>query len=97
MDNLQNTECLIAHIPEYMSATFYDKLPESSRSILKRIPGLTINILNQNPQIMPPPDAVQKLFDLSLKVTQTLAFREKKYTGVGEPVPYANNNSVQLP
>ena len=77
MDNLQNTECLIAHIPEYMSATFYDKLPESSRSILKRIPGLTINILNQNPQIMPPPDAVQKLFDLSLKVTQTLAFREK--------------------
>lgn len=77
MDNLQNTERLILHIPEYMSAAFYDKLSESNRNILKRIPDLTINILNQNPQIMPPSDAVQNLFDLSPKVTQTLAFRDK--------------------
>lgn len=77
MGNLQNTERLIIHIPEYMSGAFYDKLPESSRGVLKKIPALTINILNQNPQIMPPTDETQKLFELTPKVTQTLAFRNK--------------------
>lgn len=77
MENLDNIERLIIHIPEYMSCDFYDKLPADSRSVLKKVPDLMINILNQNPLVMPSSRAVQKLFELTSKVTQTLAFREK--------------------
>ena len=84
MDNLHDTEHLIIHIPEYMAACFCDKLPETSRRILQSIPDLTINILNQNPKIMPPSDAVQKLFELTLHVTQTLAFRERNIQEIAD-------------
>lgn len=77
MDNLQDVGHMVIHIPEYMASFFCDELPEESRRILQNIPDLTINILNQNPEIMPPSDTVQKLFELTRHVTQTLAFREK--------------------
>ena len=77
INNIQNTENLILHISEYMADKFYAGLSSQDIGILQNIKNLRINILNQNPQLLPEISKLQKLFLLSSHITQTLAFKEK--------------------
>lgn len=61
------------HIPEYLATAFYPSLPEKSRKLLRALPNLHINILNQNILLMPEPLRLARLFSLAAQVTQTTA------------------------
>lgn len=66
---------VILHIPEYLAGRFVSCLSGVHRRLLHSLQHLHLNILNQNMQLMPPPEAVRPLSSLSPRVTQTLAFR----------------------
>ncbi len=76
--NINDKSELVIHIPEYMSGAFYSKLSELDKKKLIKVDDLKINILNQNPMLLPPADKVGDLFLLTNDVTQTLAFKTKK-------------------
>lgn len=78
INSFTNLSELIIHIPEYLSNSFFDNISPNDRTKLLKIPSLRINILNQNPQLMPNPKAIEPLFKLTKKITQTLAFKDKK-------------------
>jgi D-ribose pyranose/furanose isomerase RbsD len=69
---------LVFHIPEYAIARIaYGLIPH--KAALNRVSEFTINILNQNMELMPPPEITASLYTLSPNlITQTTA--HKRYT-----------------
>ncbi len=70
--NSKNAQEIILHIPEFLSADFYKTLNKKEKIFLKS-KNLQINILNQNINLMPEPDKLKDLFNLTNNVTQTIA------------------------
>ncbi len=70
--NAENAKEIILHIPEFLSADFYKTLNKKEKIFLKS-KNLQINILNQNINLMPEPDKLKDLFNLTNNVTQTIA------------------------
>ncbi len=68
-----NLEHLIIHVPELLVPDLPAELRAAPRKRLKTIPNLHINILNQNIQKMPGPEAVDKIKRFTRKVTMTTA------------------------
>ena len=64
---------IIIHIPEYLAGKFVGRLSRRQKEILKSIPALQINILNQNIDLMPSREMLEGLFELTPTVTQTTA------------------------
>ena len=76
VNNAENVQEMILHIPDYYSSDFYNDLSKQDVKFLKSIPHLQINILNQN--ILAMPDSVEKLdnlYKLTQNITQTIAHR----------------------
>ena len=72
VQNANNVEKLILHIPEYFAGKFYKALKKDEIKFLKGIKDLHINILNQNIQLMPEPKELKSLYKLTNNVTQTI-------------------------
>lgn len=70
--NINNTEKLILHIPEYFAGKFYKTLTQEEKEKLKSIPDLQINILNQNIELMPSQKKLNNLYKLTKNITQTI-------------------------
>jgi hypothetical protein len=68
----KSLESLMIHIPEYLVPSILLQLSRHSKR-LKSIKSLTINILNQNIMLMPPPEEIEKLKKLTPLITQTTA------------------------
>lgn len=71
--NAKNVKEMILHIPEYYSQEFYSDLGESDIKFLKSIKKLHINIMNQNIELMPEPEGIKNLYELTSQITQTTA------------------------
>lgn len=74
VSNAKNCKHFILHIPEYYVPKFCKVLNKKDKKFISQIPNLHINILNQNIELMPPPQDIQGLFEFSKNVTQSLAF-----------------------
>lgn len=72
VQNMGNAKKVILHIPEYFGGKFYKALKPSERAVLKSVPDLQINILNQNIELMPPQKELDNLYKLTKNVTQTI-------------------------
>lgn len=70
--NAKNVEKLTLHIPEYYAGKFYKALKKDEIKFLKGIKDLHINILNQNIELMPEPQKLKGLHNLTDNVTQTI-------------------------
>ncbi|WP_018969617.1 hypothetical protein [Rubritalea marina] len=64
---------LYLHIPEYASAEFYAELDDELKSYLKSVDQLSINLLDQNIQLMPEKELFEDLYKLTENVTQSVA------------------------
>lgn len=73
VDNANNLDEMILHIPEYSAGNFYNTLSEKDIEFLKSIKNLHINIMNQNIELMPEPEKLKDLYKLTNNITQTLA------------------------
>lgn len=73
INNANSVQEMVLHIPEYYADDFYDNLNEKEINFLQSIPNLQINILNQNIDLMPEPQALQNLYKLTDNITQTIA------------------------
>lgn len=73
VDNANNLEEMILHIPEYYADDFYNDLTEKDIEFLKSIKKLHINIMNQNIELMPEPEKLKDLYKLTNNITQTIA------------------------
>lgn len=71
--NIGNKEEVILHMPESHVDIFKKNLSQKDIKILKKIPNLQINLLNQCIDAMPPKEELSWLFDLTHNVTQTVA------------------------
>ena len=79
MEILQNKEKVILHIPECDilnpetgEEMFKNRLTEEDKEVLKKIPDLQINIVNQQIEKMPDKSKFDFLFYLTKRVTQTV-------------------------
>lgn len=70
---MHSAQSVIIHIPDYFAGKFTSSLSVKEKNILKAIPELHLNILNQNIELMPSPDKTFSLFELTTHVTQTTA------------------------
>ena len=73
IDNANNLDDMILHIPEYSAGNFYNTLSEKDIEFLKSIKNLHINIMNQNIELMPEPEKLKDLYKLTNNITQTIA------------------------
>lgn len=73
VDNANNLEEMILHIPEYYSDDFYNDLTKKDIKFLKSIKNLHINIMNQNIELMPESYKLKNLYKLTNNITQTIA------------------------
>ena len=73
VDNTNNLDEMILHIPEYYADDFYNDLTEKDIEFLKSIKKLHINIMNQNIELMPEPEMLKDLYKLTNNITQTIA------------------------
>lgn len=73
VDNANNLNKMILHIPEYYIKDFYKNLQKKDIDFLKSIQNLHINILNQNIELMPKRSELGDLYKLSRNITQTIA------------------------
>lgn len=73
IDNANNLDEMILHIPEYYADDFYNDLTEKDIEFLKSIKNLHINIMNQNIELMPEPEKLKDLYKLTNNITQTIA------------------------
>jgi hypothetical protein len=73
MQHATNLEKIVLHIPEYAAGNFADKCSKKQRKFIQHIPKVHINIMNQNIELMPPPEKLQKLRQLTSNITQTTA------------------------
>lgn len=72
-NNCKNLNELIIHIPELYAKDFYRKLKPVDRKFLKSIKKLHLNIMNQNIELMPNPQSLKELLNLTDNITQTIA------------------------
>ena len=70
--NMQNAKKVILHIPEYCADKFYSSLKSGEIKMLKEIEDLQINILNQNIELMPEPEKLKELYNLTDNISQTI-------------------------
>lgn len=61
------------HIPEYAVDMFCEFLSEDEKTFLKSLEKLSINILNQNVELMPRIQEIQRLHELTPHITQSVA------------------------
>lgn len=73
MRQFPNPEKLLIHIPEYYSSNIFSSEKSCEVQYIKRASSLHINILNQNIEFMPEPQALQHLYSLAHNLTQTTA------------------------
>ena len=80
IDVIKNKEQVILHIPEVNimnpfdgSETFYNRLTEQDKNVLRSIPDLQINIVNQQIELMPDVKIINNLRNLTSNITQTTA------------------------
>ena len=73
VDNANNLDEMILHIPEYSADDFYNTQDEKDIEFLKSIKNLHINIMNQNIELMPEPEKLKDLYKLTNNITQTIA------------------------
>lgn len=73
IDDANNLDEIILHIPEYYADDFYNDLTEKDIEFLKSIKKLHINIMNQNIELMPEPEMLKDLYKLTNNITQTIA------------------------
>ena len=73
VDNAQNLDEMILHIPEYCIGNFYNTLTEKDVEFLKSIGNLHINIVNQNIELMLEPAVLKDLYKLTNNITLTIA------------------------
>lgn len=80
IDVIKNKEQVILHIPEVNiknykngSEKFYNRLTEQDKDVLRSIPDLQINIVNQQIELMPDVKAIDSLRTLTSNITQTTA------------------------
>lgn len=74
INNATTCNDIIIHIPEYLADKFYGMLSNRDKAVLNRVTNLHINIMNQNMWIMPAPEKISDLWNLTTNITQTLAF-----------------------
>lgn len=72
VDEFKTLDNLIIHIPEYSTTRVQESLLDYTE-YLNRIPNLHLNVLNQNIELMPPPEDFGNLFAFTAQVTQTTA------------------------
>lgn len=70
---IRNKKEVIIHIPEFLTTLFLKRLKKNDKNILKKIPNLQINILNQRIDIMPQAEQIKKLGKITCNITQTTA------------------------
>lgn len=73
VQNAQNAENVILHVPDFLAGNFYDLLNRKQVKFLKSIKNLQLNILNQNSELMPSLSKLNKLYKLTDNITQTIA------------------------
>lgn len=73
VDNAQNLDEMILHIPEYCIGNFYNTLTEKDVEFLKSIGNLHINIVNQNIELKLEPAVLKDLYKLTNNITLTIA------------------------
>ncbi|HTW97291.1 MAG TPA: hypothetical protein VMD59_00860, partial [Acidimicrobiales bacterium] len=72
LESIKSLQYLQIHVPEICSMAFCDAL-DKYRFVFDNIEDLSVNILNQNIRLMPPPVEVARWFSLTSNVTQTTA------------------------
>lgn len=65
---------LILHVPEYFASFFYGFLSRRDLAVLRALPKLRINILNQNIDYMPSRESLYSLYSLTSDVSQSAGF-----------------------
>lgn len=83
--NLENANSLLIHIPEVWFEKFCIDLQKHKLQHVARI--MIVNILNQNPELMPNDDIVFKYKSLFKQITMTLAFDSKSHFSYLEHPP----------
>ena len=71
--NAKNVKQMICHISEYCVNDFCRALTRKDIEFFKSIPSLQINIMNQNIELMPAPEELGRLKELTSNITQTIA------------------------
>ena len=74
---------VVLHVPEYLAGIFADRLTINWKAEHLKNTKLTINILNQNPLLLPGSEVVSKLTLFTRNITQTLAFRDSNVEEMG--------------
>lgn len=70
---LRNVKNLYIHIPEYFAAHFLGRLNRTVLDFLKQVPELSLNIFNQNIDLMPEQTAIEELRGLTTAISQSTA------------------------
>ena len=68
-----NLNSAIICVPDYVSASLFRKMSKNDLLFLNNIKDLHINIMNQNLELMPKPDDLLFLKNITTKITQTTA------------------------
>lgn len=76
LDYFTNLRSLSLHVPEYAAATLATRLEEQQIRCLAGIESLHINVMNQNIDLMPSPQALDDLRRLATHMTMTTAHRQ---------------------
>lgn len=71
--NINRFDKVYLHIPEYYAPKFMQDLSEGDVKVLKKVRDLRINIMDQNIWLMPSREHFAGLYDLTDKVSQTVA------------------------
>lgn len=76
INNLNNVQELVLHIPEFYAARFIFDLSKSQIKIFQKIKDLKINILNQNINFMPEYDLLKTLYQLTPNLSHSVGFEK---------------------
>lgn len=72
-DSAKNAKEVLIHLPEFFADKFFEALTKKDIEFLKSVENLHINIMNQNIELMPEPQKIKDLYNLSDNITQTIA------------------------
>lgn len=76
LDYFTNLRSLTLHVPEYAAPQLARRLEERQIRCLAGIESLHINVMNQNIDLMPSPEALEDLRRLATHMTMTTAHRQ---------------------
>lgn len=71
-----HAENVLIHIPEFLVETFLSSLQTLDNRWLKQCKNIHFNIMNQNISLMPVPEVINRLKNLSSKITITTAHQK---------------------